>query len=103
MVTTRKQEALQAEEKEAADAPDNLTKRPAPENSSLKPTENNDNGQKSVDTHEPEDSEPPTKKVKIETPEEEITRKDEESERVAGKINPISWWLEVNLTAYRNN
>jgi hypothetical protein len=38
MVTTRKQDALQAESKEAAAAPDNLSKHSAPENSNLKPT-----------------------------------------------------------------
>ncbi|KAJ6593069.1 hypothetical protein B0H19DRAFT_1089041 [Mycena capillaripes] len=74
MVTTRKQEALQAESKDAAEAPDNLTKRPAPENSNLKPIDSDVNGEEAA-----EDLEPPTKKVKIETPEEETARKDQES------------------------
>ncbi|KAJ7478684.1 hypothetical protein B0H11DRAFT_1808969 [Mycena galericulata] len=78
MVTTRKQEAMQAEADEAASAPDNLTKRSAPDDSNLKPTSPSSDGQEGVDVEEPEDSEPPTKKVKIETPAEEGARKDEE-------------------------
>ncbi|KAJ7648104.1 hypothetical protein FB45DRAFT_213354 [Roridomyces roridus] len=66
MVTTRKQ----AEKGEAAEAPDNLSKRPAPDDSALKPTSPAPPGGT-------EDVEPPTKKVKIETPEEESARRDE--------------------------
>ncbi|KAF7362550.1 hypothetical protein MVEN_00603200 [Mycena venus] len=87
MVTTRRQEAQQ----EAADAPDNLTKRPAPENSALKPTspipESDDaevDGKESPDGRKSDDPEPPTKKVKLETPEEEIARKDANSPREPG-------------------
>ncbi|KAJ7730084.1 hypothetical protein DFH07DRAFT_849355 [Mycena maculata] len=75
MVTTRKQQALQAENEEAAGAPDNLTKRPAPAHSSLKPTSDRE---KSTHVQEPEESEPPTKKVKLETPAEEGVRKEDE-------------------------
>ncbi|KAJ7496530.1 hypothetical protein FB451DRAFT_1074549 [Mycena latifolia] len=78
MVTTRKQEIVQAEEKEAAEAPDNLTNRAAPENSCLRPTSpvpESDNS---------EDPEPPTKKVKIETPEEEEAHKVEDGARDVG-------------------
>lgn len=66
--------------RDAAEAPDNLTKRPAPENSNLKPT-----GVDDVTESEAEDSEPPTKKVKIETPKEETDRKDEEGGRETGE------------------
>ncbi|KAJ7654352.1 hypothetical protein B0H17DRAFT_1099836 [Mycena rosella] len=79
MVTTRKQEIVQAEEKEAAAAPDNLTTRPAPENSSLKPT-----GTVPESSDDDPDSEPPAKKVKIETPEEEVAHKVSDGLRDVG-------------------
>ncbi|KAJ6483852.1 hypothetical protein C8R47DRAFT_1017555 [Mycena vitilis] len=82
MVTTRKQEALQAERAEAAQAPDNLSKHPAPRHSNMKPTPD-DSEDTEVD-EETEDSEPPTKKVKIETPAEEVMRRDGENGRVPG-------------------
>ncbi|KAF8182734.1 hypothetical protein K438DRAFT_1908030 [Mycena galopus ATCC 62051] len=85
MVTTRKQEALQAEEKEAANAPDNLTKLPAPENSSLKPlSPTSEEVAQDEENEGSDDPEPPKKKVKIETPQEEIARKDADSPREPG-------------------
>ncbi|KAJ7824320.1 hypothetical protein B0H14DRAFT_3110924 [Mycena olivaceomarginata] len=91
MVTTRKQDALQAESKEAAAAPDNLSKHSAPENSNLKPTSPTPEDETQLDGEEAtedqnadDDSEPPRKKVKIETPEEEIARKDADSPREPG-------------------
>ncbi|KAJ7288883.1 hypothetical protein C8J57DRAFT_1707172 [Mycena rebaudengoi] len=80
MVATRKQAAL----KEAADAPDNLTKRAAPENSSLKPTSPDAENEQ----HYAEE-EPPTKKVKLETPQEEKERKQEESSTYLRAIGTI--------------
>ncbi|KAJ7744609.1 hypothetical protein B0H16DRAFT_1559596 [Mycena metata] len=77
VATTRKR----AEQEEAAESPDNLTKRPAPGDSSLKPT-----SPAPEEELEGEDSEPPTKKVKIETPEEEDERKEEENGRQSGTI-----------------
>ncbi|KAJ7252360.1 hypothetical protein B0H12DRAFT_1202606 [Mycena haematopus] len=83
MVTTRKQEALQAEEKEAANSPDNLTTHSAPKNSNLKPiSPTPSNGD--IDDPNSDESEPPRKKVKVETPEEEIARKDASSPREPG-------------------
>ncbi|KAJ6477063.1 hypothetical protein C8R45DRAFT_1008689 [Mycena sanguinolenta] len=86
MVTTRKQ----AQERDAANSPDNLATRPAPENSNLKPTSPTPpTGE--IHDREPEDensdeSEPAKKKVKIETPAEEIARRDANSPRQPGTM-----------------
>ncbi|KAF7350795.1 hypothetical protein MSAN_01641100 [Mycena sanguinolenta] len=81
MVTTRKQ----AQERDAANSPDNLTTRPAPENSNLKPTSpsppHGDIHDRTPEDENSDESEPPKKKVKIETPEEEIARRDAKSPR----------------------
>ncbi|KAJ7194855.1 hypothetical protein GGX14DRAFT_677983 [Mycena pura] len=67
MVTTRKQ-ALQSE---AAEAPDNLSKHHAPENSCLKPTDSPSDSE-SADS----DSEPVKKKVKIDSQQEDVGDKE---------------------------
>ncbi|KAK7057842.1 hypothetical protein R3P38DRAFT_3546747 [Favolaschia claudopus] len=87
MVTTRKQ----AKAMEAADSPDNLSKIPAPENSNLKPTPTGSSAtpeeEPEVDKQDDDDgAEPPAKRVKLETPEEEIARKDAESPRLPGTM-----------------
>ncbi|KAJ7759284.1 hypothetical protein B0H14DRAFT_3895841 [Mycena olivaceomarginata] len=78
MVTTRKQDALQAVYKEAAAAPDNLSN-PTPEDETQL-----DGEEATEDQNADDDSEPPRKKVKIETPEVEIARKDADSPREPG-------------------
>ncbi|KAJ7770353.1 hypothetical protein B0H14DRAFT_3116656 [Mycena olivaceomarginata] len=68
MVTTRKQDALQAESKEPHSEDETQL----------------DGEEATEDQNADDDSEPPRKKVKIETPEEEIVRKDADSPREPG-------------------